>query len=75
MKKFTKFLVAVVLLASYSCVQDMTADLDQTIGSNQGEMVTLSATISAPEARTALGEKVGNVYHITWSEGDVVSVN
>lgn len=75
MKKFTKFLVAVVLLASYSCVQDMTADLDQTIGSNQGEMVTLSATISAPEARTALGEKVGNVYPITWSEGDVVSVN
>ena len=75
MKKFTKFLVAVVLLASYSCVQDTTADLGQTVGSNQGEMVTLSATISAPEARTALGEKVGNVYPITWSEGDVVSVN
>ena len=63
------------MLASYSCVQDTTADLNQTVGSNQGEMVTLSATISAPEARTELGAKSGNAYPVYWSEGDIVSVN
>ena len=63
------------MLAGYSCVQDATADLNQTVGSNQGEMVTLSATISAPEARTELGAKSGKVYPVYWSEGDVVSVN
>ena len=67
--------MVVALLAGYSCVQDATTDLDQNVGANQGEMVTLSATIPAPEARTELGSKVGNAYPLYWSEGDVVSVN
>lgn len=75
MKNFTKLLMVVALLASYSCTQDVTTDLDQNVGSGQGEMVTLSATLPSPEARTELGAKVGNVYPLYWSEGDVVSVN
>ena len=36
---------------------------------------TNSVSLSLPQTRTSLGEKVGDVYAVLWSEGDRISVN
>ncbi len=78
MKNFTKLLMAVVLLASYSCVQDTTEDLAPVIsesGSGSGEAKTLQVSLPI-SARTELGEKSADgKYPVYWSEGDRLAVN
>ena len=71
MKTFTKIFVAVVALFAYACVTDTTEDLGINVGGGQ----TTEITISLEESRTQLGEKVGNLYPLHWSEGDKISVN
>ena len=80
MKNFSKLLMAVILLASYSCVQDTTEDLAPVVSgpgyeSGSGEVRTLPVSMPA-STRTELGEK-GNdgKYPVYWCEGDVLSVN
>ncbi|MBE6197781.1 MAG: hypothetical protein E7141_03780 [Rikenellaceae bacterium] len=77
MKNFTKLLMAVVLLASYSCVQDTTEDLAPTISgptSGSGELKTLQVSLPV-SSRTELGEKVDGKYPVAWCEDDVLAVN
>ena len=69
--------MAVVLLASYSCVQDTTEDLGPVVsGSGQegGKVATLRVSMPA-SSRTALGDKVDGKYPVSWCEGDVLTVN
>ena len=76
-KNFTKLLMAVVLLASYSCVQDTTEDLAPVISEpngGSGEVKTLQVSMPVP-SRTSLGEKVGDKYPVSWCEDDVLAVN
>ena len=77
-KNFTKLLMAVILLASYSCVQDTTEDLVPVVSgsSNEssGEVKTLQVALPTP-TRTELGDKVDGKYPVFWSEGDVLAVN
>ena len=77
-KNFTKLLMAVVLFASYSCVQDTTEDLAPTItgpGSESGEVATLRVSLPTP-SRTELGEKdADGKYPVYWCEEDVLAVN
>ena len=78
MKNFTKLLMAVVLFASYSCVQDTTEDLAPVISAPElenGAVKTLQAVMPA-SSRTALGEKTDDgKYPVSWCEGDVLAVN
>ena len=77
MKNFTKLLMAVVLLATYSCVQDSTEDLAPVVSGSangSGEVKTLQVALPNP-TRTELGEKVDGKYPVFWSEGDVLAVN
>ena len=69
--------MAVVLLASYSCVQDTTEDLGPVVsGSGQGGGKVATLRVSMPaSSRTALGEKVDGKYPVSWCEGDVLAVN
>ncbi len=79
-KNFTKLLMVVVLLASYSCVQDTTEDLAPIISEpglvNGGVKPTLQVSMPA-SSRTALGEKdeESNKYPVVWCESDVLAVN
>ena len=76
-KNFTKLLMAVVLLATYSCVQDSTEDLAPVVSGSvngSGEVKTLQVALPVP-TRTELGEKVDGKYPVFWSEGDVLAVN
>ena len=69
--------MAVVLLASYSCVQDATEDLAPVISDpngGSGDVKTLQVTMPV-SSRTALGEKVDGKYPVSWSEGDKLAVN
>ena len=77
MKNFTKLLMLVVLLVSYSCVQDTTEDLAPVISEpngGSGEVKTLQVSMPAP-SRTELGEKVDGKYPVSWCESDVLAVN
>ena len=69
MKNFTKFLVVVIALVAYGCTTDTTEDL----AVRADGQTTL--TLSLEESRTQLGEEVAGLYPVTWSEGDVISVN
>ncbi len=70
MKNLTKIFMAVaVAFFAFSCVADATEDLGVKVG-GQTEL-----TLSIEESRTQLGEKAGDVYPVTWCEGDVVAVN
>ena len=71
MKQLLKFLLAVVVLFTYSCTTDTTEDLG--IGLNNGQVTEFA--VSLEESRTQLGEKAGEVYPLYWSEGDKISVN
>ena len=69
--------MAVVLLATYSCVQDSTEDLAPVVSgpvNGSGEVKTLQVALPTP-TRTELGEKVDGKYPVFWSEGDVLAVN
>ena len=69
--------MAVVLLATYSCVQDSTEDLAPVVSGSvngSGEVKTLQVALPTP-TRTELGEKVDGKYPVFWSEGDVLAVN
>ena len=77
MKNFTKLLMAVVLLATYSCVQDQTEDLSPVVSgaaNGSGELKTLQVSLPTP-TRTELGDKVDGKYPVFWSESDVLAVN
>ena len=70
MRKLTKLFVAVAaLFTSIACTTDTTEDLGVN-GFGQTEI-----TLSLEETRTQLGEKVGDLYPVYWSEGDQISVN
>ncbi len=81
-KNFTKLLMAVVLLATYSCVQDATKDEVPVIsapGQGSGEVKALQVALPTP-SRTELGDKdADGKYPVYWcaEEGkeDVLSVN
>ena len=69
--------MVVVLLASYSCVQDSTQDLAPVISDpngGSGEVNTLQVSMPTP-TRTELGEKVDGKYPVSWCESDVLAVN
>ena len=70
MKNLSKIFVAVVALFAYSCVTDATEDLGVQLGGQNTEI-----TLSLEESRTQLGEKVGDLYPLHWSDGDKISVN
>ena len=63
------FLAVAVLFAGSACTTDATEDL----GVNSLGQTTI--TLSLEPSRTQLGEKVGNLYPVYWSEGDQISVN
>ena len=69
MKNLTKIFVAVAALFAYACVTDTTEDFGVKLG-GQTEI-----TLSLDESRTQLGEKVGDLYPLHWSDGDKISVN
>ena len=71
MKNLTKLFVAVaVLAAGFACTTDATEDLGVQLNGAQTEIV-----LSLEESRTQLGEKVGDLYPLYWSEGDKIAVN
>ncbi len=72
MKNLTKLFLMVAALFTFACTTDVTEDLSVDLGLG-GDEVTL--TISLEESRTQLGEKVGELYPLTWSAGDKISVN
>ncbi len=78
MKNFTKLLMAVVLLTSYSCMQDPTEDVAPVVSGSangSGEVKTLQVSLPVPP-RTELGNKnEAGKYPVYWCEGDVLSVN
>ena len=70
MKNLTKIFVTVaVLFTSLACTTDVTNDLGVAVG----DQTTI--TLSLEESRTQLGEKVGDLYPLYWSEGDKIAVN
>ena len=72
MRTLTKIFVAVAFaFASFACTTDATNDLGIEMG---GKDLT-SITLSLEESRTQLGERVGDLYPLYWSEGDQISVN
>ena len=71
MKQLLKFLLAVVVLFTYSCTTDTTENLG--IGLDNGKATKFA--VSLEESRTQLGEKAGELYPLYWSEGDKISVN
>ena len=69
--------MAVVLLATYSCVQDTTEDLAPAVSGSangSGEVKTLQVALPNP-TRTEMGDKVDGKYPVFWSEEDVLAVN
>ncbi len=71
MKHLAKLFLAVVALFAYSCTTDTTEELG--IGLDNGQVTEFA--VSLEESRTQLGEKVGDLYPLYWSEGDKISVN
>ncbi len=74
MKKFTKIFFAVAALAVgfVGCTTDTTEDLGVQLGDGAGQT---TLTLSLEESRTQLGEKANDLYPVTWSEDDAISVN
>ncbi len=71
MKNLTRLFVVVAALVAFSCTTDATEDLAvQVDGAAQTEIV-----LSLEASRTQLGEKVGDLYPLYWSEGDKIAVN
>ena len=74
MKKFTRIFFAVAALAVgfVGCTTDTTEDLGVQLGDGAGQT---TLTLSLEESRTQLGEKANDLYPVTWSEDDAISVN
>ena len=69
--------MSVVLLATFSCTQDLTEDQAPIVsgnGSGSGEVQTLQVSMPV-STRTELGEKVDGKYPVSWCETDVLAVN
>ncbi len=66
MRRFL-LLSIVASIFAIGCQNDNTTD--NPIGGGS------TLTISLPQTRTALGEKVGDTYPVYWSEGDKIAVN
>ena len=63
--------MVVAALVAFSCTTDATEDLAvQVDGAAQTEIV-----LSLEASRTQLGEKVGGLYPLYWSEGAKIAVN
>ena len=69
-KLFTLFAAALVMLAASSCEKNEVLPE----GNTEGKVVTLKASITNRETKTALGEKDGDTYPVLWSEGDAIAV-
>ena len=75
MKNLTKIFMAVVAgMFAFSCVTDTTEDLGVQLGGAHNGQTTLSISM-AEVTKTHLGEKVGELYPLLWSEGDAIAVN
>ncbi len=75
MKNLTKiFMMVVAGMFAFSCVTDTTNDINPELGLGDVKGET-SLTVSLEESRTHLGEKVGNLYKLLWSENDVITIN
>ena len=72
MKKFTRIFFAVAALFAFACTTDTTEDLGVQLGNGAGQT---TLTLSLEESRTQLGEKANDLYPVTWSEDDAISVN
>ena len=69
--------MSVVLLATFSCTQDLTEDQSLIVSGNggeSGEVKTLQVSMPG-STRTELGEKVDGKYPVSWCEDDVLAVN
>ena len=71
MKRIALIFTMIVSLVAVSCVTDTTQEIDRTIGGANQTYISLSLEHS----RTQLGEKVGDLYPLYWSEGDQISIN
>ena len=71
MKRIALIFTMIVSLVAFSCVTDTTQEIDYAIGGAEQTTITLSLE----ESRTQLGDKVGDLYPLYWSEGDQISVN
>ncbi|MBR2026257.1 MAG: hypothetical protein IKA07_03870 [Alistipes sp.] len=71
MKRIAIIFTMIVSLVAVSCVTDTTQEIDRTIGGANQTYISLSLEHS----RTQLGEKVGDLYPLYWSEGDQISIN
>ena len=73
MKKFAKIFVAVAgLFVGFACTTDVTEDLGVQVGNGVGQT---TVTLSLEESRTSLGAEVNNLYPVTWSSDDAISIN
>ena len=71
MKRIALIFTMIVSLVASSCVTDTTQEIDYAVGGAEQTTITLSLESS----RTQLGDKVGDLYPLYWSEGDQISVN
>ena len=68
MRKFiTSILIAAAAMTA--CVQN-----DDFVVNNTNDTITLTAQVSAPEARTVLVDDGDDVYHAEWAVGDKVNI-
>ncbi len=75
MKNLAKVFTAVAtLFVAFACTNDATEDLGVQLG-GVADAGQTTITLSLEESRTQLGEKAGDLYPLTWSEGDKISVN
>ncbi len=75
MKNLTKIFMTVVAgMFAFSCVTDTTNDINPELGLGDVKGET-TLTFSLEGSRTQLGEKVGDLYKLFWSEGDKIAVN
>ena len=66
MRKFiTSILIAAAAMTA--CVQN-----DDFVVNNTNDTITLTAHVTAPEARTVLVDDGDEAYHAEWAEGDKV---
>ena len=69
--------MSVVLLATFSCTQDITENQAPIVSGNgdgSGEVQTLQVSMPV-STRTELGEKVDGKYPVSWCESDVLAIN
>ena len=72
MKNLAKIFMMVAALFAFACTTDVTEDLGVQLGDGAGQT---TITLSLEESRTQLGEKVGELYPLYWSEGDAIAAN